>query len=114
MLQPEVGDTVVVHFIVKEKDVGGYIRVRYSDGTNDRYVAREHIQEVIKKPWEPKPGDTVHFEGDIIPDFNYTVLAVAGSGRKLQNGEICRWVTAIHGDDKPRVFNILEVENVTT
>lgn len=57
-------------------------------------------------------GDEIVKINDVIHNFRYTVLAVHGSGDKMTEGRLRRWVVAAYKDDLPQVFMVNEIQCV--
>lgn len=113
MSRLKVGDTVVLHVEVIEvvKDV--WFRHKALNGLyTSGLIAQLNIKEIIRHPI--RVGDVVHVIGDILPDFQYTVLAVHGSDEPLimPYGPTRRWAVCAHGDDIPIVLNMSKIECV--
>lgn len=106
MLTPKVGDTVILE--VKVTTVSSEtFTYQTQNGHPSVAVGKCWIKEVIPKPFEV--GQTVKRTNDILIDFHYIVLAIHVSITPLITR---RWVICSHGDDKPCVFNVSELECV--
>lgn len=110
MLTPKVGDTVMIEGIVTSVNVNGFqMATKSNNGSFTDFmpcIAFGRIKEIISPPI--KVGDTVRKKDDIVFAFDYTVLAVHGSGTSLAMpyGPTRHWAVCVHGDDIPVVFNM--------
>lgn len=65
---------------------------------------------------KPKVGSTVRVIGDVLTNFNYTVLAIHGSGDPMvpnnDGPRNRRWAVIAHKDDIPQVVFLGRIECV--
>lgn len=105
MLQPKVGQLAT---ITLEVQTVGHTSVclRVPGHINSIWVNSVDVDEFRDKPWEPKVGETVLENGDILPNFEYIILSLHGSNTMMAYGERRRWASIAHGDDMPKTVNV--------
>jgi hypothetical protein len=98
MLQPKIGDIVIIQGVVKKVfQHSATCEITTFGLLTDMTINNDCITEIVKR--SIRAGDTVHKIDDVLPDFNYTVLAVH------QGTHGRRWAICAHKTDGPQIFN---------